>query len=154
MRVEEKSITLILSHDRKHLELKNSLADKVVDSEIEEDLFTFANGFGMITDIEMNPYDGYLYVVAPIKGGDSTGGSVYKIVPISPDTISYPSGVELTQASRQLLQGNNGFAICDKLSSLGKELTDEWKQGQITYEQAVMLGERAKVLMTESRCVN
>ena len=143
-----------LSHDRKHLELKNSLADKVVDSEIEEDLFTFANGFGMITDIEMNPYDGYLYVVAPIGGGDSTGGSVYKIVPISPDTISYPSGVELTQASRQLLQGNNGFAICDKLSSLGKELTDEWKQGQITYEQAVMLGERAKVLMTESRCVN
>ena len=64
------------------------------------------------------------------------------------------SGVELTQASRQLLQGNNGFAICDKLSSLVKELTDEWKQGQITHEQAVMLGERAKILMTESRCVN
>ena len=113
-----------LSHDRNHLELKNSLADKVVDSEIEEDLITFANGFGLITDIETNLYDGYLYVVAPIKG-DSTGGSVYKIVPISPNTIFFPSGVELTQASRQLLQGNSGFAICDKLALFDRVLMDE-----------------------------
>src|SRR5215213_7505535 len=59
-----------LSHDRKHLDLKNSLADKVIDSESEEDLITFAEGFDLITDLEMNPYDGYLYVVAPIKGDD------------------------------------------------------------------------------------
>ena len=57
-----KIYSLILVNDRKHLELKNSLADKVVDSEIEEDLITFADGFGMITDLEMNPYDGSLYV--------------------------------------------------------------------------------------------
>ena len=31
------------------------------------------------------------------------------IVPISPDTISYPSGVEMTQASRELLQENKYF---------------------------------------------
>ena len=75
------------------------------------------------------------------------------IVPISPDTILYPSGVEMTQASRELLQENNGFAICDKLSSLVKELTDEWKQGQITDEQVVLLAEQAKKLI-ESSCVN
>ena len=56
-----------LSDDRKSLALKNSLADKVVDSETEGDSFTFADGFGMITDLEVNPYDGYLYVVVPVK---------------------------------------------------------------------------------------
>ena len=141
-----------LSHDRKHLELKNSLADKVVDSELEEDLITFAEGFGLITDLEMNPYDGYLYVVAPIKG-DSAGGSVYKIVPTSPDTILFPSGVETTQGNGQLFPENNDFVICNKLASLEKALMNEWEQGQITDEQAILLGERAKILMTESSCV-
>ncbi|MDW3605161.1 MAG: PQQ-dependent sugar dehydrogenase [Nitrososphaeraceae archaeon] len=142
-----------LSHDRKHLELKNSLADKVVDSEIEEDSITFAEGFGLITDLEMNPYDGYLYVVAPIKG-DSSGGSVYKIVPKSPDTILFPSGVESTQGNGQLVQENNNFVICDKLSSFDKALMNEWEEGRITDDQAVLLGEQAKILMTESRCFN
>ena len=75
-----------LSQDRKLLALKDPLADKVVDSEIEEDSITFAEGFGMITDLEVNPYDGALYVVAPVK--DSAGGSVYKIVPKFPDTVN------------------------------------------------------------------
>ena len=79
-----------LSQDRKLLELRDPLADKVVDSEIEEDSITFAEGFGMITDLEINPYDGYLYVVAPVRD-DPTGGSVYKIVPKAPDTIDVPS---------------------------------------------------------------
>jgi glucose/arabinose dehydrogenase len=79
-----------LSQDRKLLELKDPLDDKVVDSEIEEDSITFAEGFGMITDLEVNPYDGYLYVVAPVRE-DSTGGSVYKIVPKYPGTINVPS---------------------------------------------------------------
>jgi hypothetical protein len=76
-----------------------------------------------------------------------------KIVPISPDTISYPSGVELTQAGRQLLQGNDDLSICDKLLSLSKELIDGWQQGQITDEQFVLLSEQAKKLI-ESSCVN
>ena len=142
-----------LSHDRKHLELKNSLADKVVDSEIEEDSITFAEGFGLITDLEMNPYDGYLYVVAPIKG-DSSGGSVYKIVPKSPDTILFPSGIESTQGNGQLVQENNNFVLCDKLSSFGNALMNEWEQGHITNDQAVLLGEQAKILMTKFRCIN
>ncbi|MGI9010862.1 MAG: PQQ-dependent sugar dehydrogenase [Nitrososphaeraceae archaeon] len=77
-----------LSQDRKLLALKDPLADKVVDSEIEEDSITFAEGFGTITDLELNPYDGTLYVVAPVRGGDSPGGSVYKIVPKFPDTVN------------------------------------------------------------------
>ena len=64
------------------------------------------------------------------------------------------SGVELTQASRQLLQGNNGFAICDKLISFGNLMLNEWEQGHLTDEQALLLGEQAKILMTESRCIN
>ena len=79
-----------LSQDRKLLELRDPLADKVVDSEIEEDSITFAEGFGMITDLEINPYDGYLYVVAPVRD-DPTGGSVYKIVPKAPGIINVPS---------------------------------------------------------------
>jgi hypothetical protein len=41
----------------------------------------------MITDLEMNPYDGHLYVVSPIDG-DSAAGSVYKIVSTSPSPSS------------------------------------------------------------------
>ena len=78
-----------LSDDRKSLALKDPLADKVVDPETEADSVTFAEGFGIITDLEVNPYDGYLYVVVPVK--DSTGGSVYKIVPKSPDSINVPT---------------------------------------------------------------
>ena len=75
-----------LSQDRKELELKDPLADKVVDSEIEEGSITFAEGFGMITDLEVNPYDGNLYVVVPVKESDR--GSVYKIVPKFPNTVN------------------------------------------------------------------
>ena len=52
------------------------------------------------------------------------------------------------------IPSNNNLVICDKLASFGKELFDEWEQGHITNEQAVLLGEQAKILMTESRCVN
>jgi aldose sugar dehydrogenase len=142
-----------LSPDRKHLELKDSLADKVVNSEIEEASITFAEGFGLITDLEMNPFDGYLYVVAPIKG-DSGVGSVYKIVPKSPDIISFPSGVESIQENeqQQLFPQDNKFEICDKLAPFGKHLMDQWKQGLMTDEQALVIGEEAKKLMNEFGC--
>jgi glucose/arabinose dehydrogenase len=76
-----------LSQDRKQLVLKDTLADKVVDSDIEENSITFAEGFTMITDLEMNPYDGYLYLVSPIDP-DSSAGAVYKIVSTSPPEAS------------------------------------------------------------------
>ena len=142
-----------LSHDRKHLDLKNSLADKVVDSEIEDDLITFGEGFGLITDLEMNPYDGNLYVVGSING-DDTGGSVYKIVVKSPDTILFPSGVESIPRNGQVLTENNNLLVCEKIASFDKVLMDEWEQGQLSDEQAAILGEQAKILMTQSSCIN
>jgi aldose sugar dehydrogenase len=119
-----------LSQDRKQLVLKNELSDKVVNSNVEEDSITFAEGFTMITDLEVNPYDGSLYVVSPVDG-DSAAGSVYKIVstsppepiqdPVSPNniiqdpaspnniiqdpaspenTIKFPSGIESMQGDQ------------------------------------------------------
>jgi glucose/arabinose dehydrogenase len=92
-----------LTQDRKQLVLKDVLADKIVDSNSEEDSITFAEGFTMITDLEMNPYDGYLYAVSPVDG-DSAAGSVYKIVSTSPpEPIQDPASPNIIQdpASRE-----------------------------------------------------
>ena len=107
----------------------------------------------MITDLEMNPYDGSLYVVAPITG-DSAGGSVYKIVAKSPDTILFPSGIKSIKGNGQLFPEDNDLVICDKLLSFDKELMDEWEQGHLTDKQAVLLEEQAKILLIQSRCIN
>jgi hypothetical protein len=37
----------------------------------------FAKGFGAITDLEVGPYDGYLYVL-------TFDGTIYRIVPSNP----------------------------------------------------------------------
>jgi glucose/arabinose dehydrogenase len=124
---EGKIYNFDLSQDRKQLVLTDTLADEIVDSKIEEDSITFAEGFNIITDLEMNPYDGHLYVVST-KDRDSVSGSVYKIVstsppetiqdpaspniiqdpaspniiqdPASPDTIKFPSGIESRQGDK------------------------------------------------------
>ena len=182
MLVKERFIILISSQDRKLLELKDPLDDKVVDSEIEEDSITFAEGFGMITDLEVNPYDGYLYVVAPVRE-DSTGGSVYKIVPKYPgtinvpssprdakgptsssfptdNTIQFPSGIESTEEGiPQVIEdkdanNNNNLVMCNKLTSLGKVLIAEWQLGKITTEQTLYLGQQIKELMIQEECIN
>ena len=80
---EGKIYNFDLSQDRKQLILTDTLADEIVDSKIEEDSITFAEGFNIITDLEMNPYDGHLYVVST-QDRDSVAGSVYKIVSTSP----------------------------------------------------------------------
>jgi aldose sugar dehydrogenase len=67
-----------LNEDRTELILSGLLADKVAetrDTGIENILF--AEGFGGVTDLEVGPDDGYLYVV-------SLGhGAIYKILPAS-----------------------------------------------------------------------
>src|SRR5215208_5862318 len=118
---EGKIYNFDLSDDRKELVLKDVLADKSVDSDSAEDSITFAEGFTMITDLEMNPYDGSLYVVSPVDG-DAGAGSVYKIVsnsppepiqdpaspniiqdPASPEnTIKFPLGIESRQEGDSL----------------------------------------------------
>ena len=49
------------------------LADGIVNSSDTLDQIVFGKGFGSITDIKVNPYDGYLYVL-------TFNGMIYKIV--------------------------------------------------------------------------
>src|SRR5215207_1318429 len=173
-----------LSQDRKQLVLKNELSDKVVDSNVEEDSITFAEGFTMITDLEVNPYDGSLYVVSPVDV-DSAAGSVYKIVSTSPpepiqdpaspnniiqdpaspeNTIKFPSGIESRQGDqlKNIEEKNttnndtnsNDLSMCNKLKSFDKVLSDTWIERKITDEQVMYLGQQVKELMVEAGCIN
>ena len=53
--------------------LEGPLADKLADSDNENEGIIFGQGFGAITDIEVGP-DGYLYIVG-------IQGTIYRIVP-------------------------------------------------------------------------
>jgi glucose/arabinose dehydrogenase len=66
-----------LNKNRTALLLNCSLADKIADTKEERDKAIFANGFAGITDIEVGPYDGYLYILTFHK----SQGSIYRIVP-------------------------------------------------------------------------
>jgi glucose/arabinose dehydrogenase len=63
-----------LNEDRTELVLEGSLADKLADTDNENEGIIFGQGFGAITDIEVDPY-GYLYVVG-------FQGTIYRIAPI------------------------------------------------------------------------
>ena len=64
-----------LTGNRTNLILNGLLADKVSNNSTENQGIVFGEGFGGISDLELGPYDGYLYVV-------SLGhGSIYRIVP-------------------------------------------------------------------------
>jgi glucose/arabinose dehydrogenase len=51
------------------------LADGIVNSSDALDPIVFGKGFGGITDVKVNPYDGYLYVL-------TFNGMIYSIVPL------------------------------------------------------------------------
>lgn len=64
-----------LTGNRTDLILNGLLADKVSNNSTENQDIIFGEGFGGISDLEVGPYDGYLYVV-------SLGhGSIYRIAP-------------------------------------------------------------------------
>jgi aldose sugar dehydrogenase len=63
-----------LNEDRTELILEGPLADKLADTDEENEGIIFGQGFGAITDIEVGP-DGYLYVVG-------FQGTIYRITPI------------------------------------------------------------------------
>jgi glucose/arabinose dehydrogenase len=65
-----------LNQNRTDLVLDGQLQDKVVNLPEELEGIRFGEGFGAITDIQIGPYDGYLYVVS--YGLD---GKIYRIVP-------------------------------------------------------------------------
>src|SRR6476646_2864126 len=70
-----------LNKDRKSLSLEGDLADLKVDKKDNASKLIFGKNFGIITDLVVSPYDGYLYVVSGIKGNDK--GVIYRIVPNS-----------------------------------------------------------------------
>ena len=70
-----------LSKDRTELILEEPLADKLADSDDENEGIIFGKGFGAITDIEVGP-DGYLYIVA-------FQGTIYRIVPNQAEALFF-----------------------------------------------------------------
>ena len=64
-----------LNKNRTQLILTGELEDKIVEnSKTDQKSIKFAENFGGITDLEVGPYDGYLYVLS------YHDGSIYKIV--------------------------------------------------------------------------
>jgi glucose/arabinose dehydrogenase len=66
-----------LNKNRTELVLTGELQDKIADTdrEVDKSNIVFAEGFGGITDLEVSPYDGYLYILS------HTAGKVFRIVP-------------------------------------------------------------------------
>jgi aldose sugar dehydrogenase len=73
-----------LNQNRTALFLQGPLLDKLADTDNELDNVTLAQGFGLITDLEIGP-DGYLYVLSHDQG------RVYRIVPshLNEDVIQH-----------------------------------------------------------------
>jgi glucose/arabinose dehydrogenase len=67
-----------LNQNRTGLVLNGTLADKIVNTpaEMQQGGIVFAKGFGAITDLEVGPYDGYLYAL-------TFDGTIYKIAPLN-----------------------------------------------------------------------
>ena len=64
-----------LTNNRTGLKVEGSLSDKIANNATENNGIIFGEGFGGISDLEVGPYEGYLYVV-------SLGhGAIYRVVP-------------------------------------------------------------------------
>jgi hypothetical protein len=70
-----------LNENRTGLVLSGSLGDKIANTsaEMQQGGIIFAKGFGPITDLEVGPYDGFLYVL-------TFDGTIYRIVPLNLDS--------------------------------------------------------------------
>ena len=66
-----------LNRDRSRLVLEDNLSDMVADTNNESEFkqIKFGEGFGEITDIQVGPYDGLLYVLSKNEG------VIYRIIP-------------------------------------------------------------------------
>jgi hypothetical protein len=64
-----------LNQNRTELLLNNLLADKIADTDEELIDLTFGEGFQGITDLEVGPYDGNLYMVSFGQG------AIFSIIP-------------------------------------------------------------------------
>ena len=66
-----------MNGNRSDLLFPNSAKDRIL-SKDEETSATFAQGFGIVTDLQVGPYDGNLYVVAGDKANKAA--AIYRIV--------------------------------------------------------------------------
>ena len=64
-----------LNQNRTGLVLNGTLADKIANNAQELDDITFVAGMGAITDLQVSPYDGYLYAVS------FSEGKIYRMLP-------------------------------------------------------------------------
>ena len=64
-----------LNQNRTDLVLNGTLADKIANNAQELEDILFVAGMGAITDLQVSPYDGYLYAVS------FSGGKIYRILP-------------------------------------------------------------------------
>ena len=67
------------NNNRTELVLKGPLTDKVADNISENKDIIWAKGFRIITDMQVGPYDGYLYVLSLNLPHDR--GTIFRIVP-------------------------------------------------------------------------
>src|SRR5215212_95511 len=75
-----------LNQNRTDLVLNGTLADKIANNAQELDDIKFVAGMGAITDLQVSPYDGYLYAVS------FSGGKIYRILPATTTTTAVASG--------------------------------------------------------------
>ena len=71
-----------LNQNRTDLVLNGTLADKIANNAQELDDIKFVAGMGAITDLQVSPYDGYLYAVS------FSGGKIYRILPATATTTT------------------------------------------------------------------
>jgi aldose sugar dehydrogenase len=66
-----------LNKNRTKLFLSGGLKDRITNTtaDIDESEIIFAEGFGVVTDIEVGPYDSFLYTVS------IRNGKIFRIVP-------------------------------------------------------------------------
>ena len=70
---------LDVQRDRNHAPSIGPLADGVANSSDSLDQIIFGKGFGAITNLKTNPFDGNLYVLT----FDETQGTIFRIIPIN-----------------------------------------------------------------------
>jgi hypothetical protein len=66
-----------LNKSRSSLVLGGSLSDKIADSQDENKNILFAERLGIVTDLKVRPFDGYLYIISKTLNG----GVLFKILP-------------------------------------------------------------------------
>jgi len=81
-----------LNQNRTELVLNGTLADKIANNAQELEDIKFVEGMGAITDLQVSPYDGYLYAVS------ISGGKIYRILPAAAAAAAASSG-NSTQSS-------------------------------------------------------